>query len=189
MRYRWLHRSSALLAFTLALSAGPYAATASAQVPAEIGIGIGHVSTIDLDVSGDAWHSTSVDFRAAVPFTPHWSVEGIATVGRRYNSDRRITEGVYGVLLRRHGTVVHGFAPFVACGVLGTYRQTTAPTWSELQAWPLLLPTVGAGARQQISPRVAVHGEIDGMFLPFFPYAYGMRATVSLSMRIGHEPH
>jgi hypothetical protein len=108
------------------------------------------------------------------------------TIGRRHDWDSRITEGTYGVLFKRSLGAAGGLSPFVTCGVLGTYRQTVAPTWSDWQAWPLPLPVVGVGARQQISPRVAVQGEVDGMFLLFFPY--GMRATVGLTMRIGHEP-
>jgi hypothetical protein len=188
MRHTQINWSSTLLAVALIVCFGACASTASAQTGTEIGIGIGHLSTRDFDVKGDGWDSTTVDFRFATPLSPHdphWSVDVLMTVGRRHERDRRITEGTYGVLLKRSRSAVGGFSPFVTCGVLGTYRETVAPTWSDSQGAPLLLPAFGAGARQQINSRVAIQGDVQGIFLLVYPY--GVRATAGLAIRIGGE--
>jgi hypothetical protein len=180
MRHARIRHTAVFAAFAVALSVILHATTASAQTGPEIGIGIGGISTIDIDVHGDGLHSPHVELRIATLMAPHWSVEGLATIGERHQWNSSITEGTYGVLFKRHLNASGGLDPFVTVGALGTYRDTVAPGWSDFRNWPPILPAVGAGVRRQINSRVAVQGSVEGMFLLFYPY--GVRAGVGVAV-------
>jgi hypothetical protein len=180
MRHARIRHSAVFPAFALALSVILHATTASAQSGPEIGIGIGGISTIDFDVKGDGVHSPHVELSIATLLAPHWSIEGVATIGQRQQWDSRITEGTYGVLFKRHVRASGGLDPFVTVGALGTYRETVAPGWSYFRNGPPVLPTVGAGVRRQINSRVAVQGGVEAMFVLFYPY--GVRAGAGVAV-------
>ena len=178
MRHAQIRHTAVFPAFIVALSV-LLATTASAQTGPEIGIGIGGTSTIDFDVKGDGINSPHVELYIATVLAPRWSVEGVATIGQRQEWASRITEGTYGVRFKRHLHENGGVDPFVTVGVLGTYKNTVAPGWSDGSIWPPMFPAIGAGVRRQISSRVAVQGGVEAIFLLLYPY--GVRAGVGVA--------
>lgn len=173
--------------------------SASAQhgrPPVEVGAGVAGLAAVPYEDFGLPENSTAALFRASVPFTPRFSVEGLMTVGRHEDRHRRATEGFYQIQVKQRivrGT--HGrFHPFVTYGAAGYYRSVRVAPFTEPsgarfpgfsynevdEPWAAVL---GGGVQHVLNRRLAWRA--DAQLLTFLWVPLGGRFDTSLSIPIG----
>jgi hypothetical protein len=169
--------------------------------PVEVGVGVSTLQTVPYeDFFANDFADPALDVRLTVPFTPRFSFETTATLGRRSNQYFSRTEGLYLLRVKQQLRSATGgrFHAFLSYGVAGYYArvsqrevrivqpdgQTLISPAFRYTEWDEPLATfVGGGVQHAITPRAALRAEGQLLSLVYIPL--GVRWSASVSIPFG----